>query len=243
MALATSKPGFRQPTFHKAGYANFLNLTSSRVLNHALNTPLSTLNLAVDLLDESLEKNRNKRYLHQLKLALKQLRGLLDYVKGKEIIKIQQFDILHATQEVAILYRQQGVYITITPAHSKNKYRITGPKILYQEAISCLISNAIQAYPVCATGIPIILACRQNKWSVRVDVIDLGKGMTKWQQFYALAHGLKLNNQEKGLGLPFAKNIIEDNFRGRFWLRSTIDSGTRVSIVIPKEIKRSTKQT
>lgn len=235
VAQATLKNQVSLGHSQNARYFNFLDLTSARVLSHALDTPLSTLNLTVNLLGESLEKKLNKRYLHQLKVALEQLKGLLDLVNGKNILQNKEFDVLRATQEVAILFRERGLYITITPAKSQNRYRVTGPKLLFQEALSCLISNAIQAYSQKLIGVPIVVACKQNQTVIRIDIIDLGKGMTKIQQIAAFIPGISFKGQ-KGIGLPFAKQIIESDFKGSFRLDSVLGRGTRVSMILPKKI-------
>jgi len=234
VALAALKNQVSKTHSGNAHYSSLLDLSTARVFNHALDTPLSTLNLTVDLLDESLKKKHNKRYLHQLKVALEQLKALLSLVNGKRAIKRQEFDVLSATQEVAILFRERGIFLTITPNKSCGKFSTFGPKLLFQEALSCLISNAIQAYNQQISGIPIVVACKQNHSAIRLDIIDLGKGMSKWQQMAILIPGVSFKGPDRGIGLPFAKRVIENTFQGQFCLDSVVGRGTRVSIILPK---------
>lgn len=45
-------------------------------------------------------------------------------------------------------------------------------------------------------------------------------------------------NQNRGWGLPFAKQVIEKHFKGKLDIISIFERGTRVTILLPAQIRK-----
>ena len=77
---------------------------------------------------------------------------------------------------------------------------------------------------------------------VQISVIDNGPGIRGediekiFDKFYSVKKARLEGKKSTGLGLPITKEIIELH-KGRVWVDSQVDRGTRFSFTLPKDIR------
>ncbi len=105
----------------------------------------------------------------------------------------------------------------------------------FERAIQNIIKNAIN---YTANNGKIIIDIAEQKSLIIIKIVDTGVGISEsdlphvFDRFYKASHS-RNDNSGSGLGLPIAKQIIEQH-RGSISIESKIDIGTTVIIKIPK---------
>ena len=217
--------------------SELIKLSTSKIFCHAIATPLSVLNLSISLLRETKLSKKQNLYLDRINSAIEYIGDLVSQISFvDEPTKKNRFDLDQAvSQIIALLEDNYSIITQISSYQNKERCYLLGPKILFQEAVSCILSNAIQAYPNSNLPKPIMVATHlQDQW-VRLDIIDLGQGMNKQQLKNAYLPGLSSKDTNRGWGLPFAKQVVELQFKGKFEIVSFANRGTRVTMLFPRE--------
>jgi signal transduction histidine kinase len=112
---------------------------------------------------------------------------------------------------------------------------LAGDEARLREALSCLVHNAIKFTP--AGGRVSVSAAVEGE-SLALRIRDTGVGMKEedvavvTRPFHRLRSALDGRHQGAGLGLPFARTIVELH-GGRFSIASAPNAGTTVEIVLP----------
>jgi len=94
-------------------------------------------------------------------------------------------------------------------------------------ALSNIVNNAIEAQDLKSAQVEIHI--RKEAKYVVIEVVDFGSGMNEVMINRVLAGGVTTKNKGNGLGLSYAKKII-DNANGVLTLSSQLGHGTRVQI-------------
>jgi two-component system, NtrC family, sensor histidine kinase HydH len=89
--------------------------------------------------------------------------------------------------------------------------------------------NAIEAMP---KGGTLTIAAEQNDETVRLEITDTGTGIAEEEAKKILEPFYTTKAQGLGLGMPYAKKII-DQHGGTITLNSRIGEGTTISITLP----------
>jgi signal transduction histidine kinase len=98
------------------------------------------------------------------------------------------------------------------------------------QAISHILDNALMH---CESGCRVLLHGSGNRKTVLIAVADDGPGMDAGEQTLALNSNVKGGNGDGGLGLPFAKSLVESH-GGAFKLESQKGQGTSISMMLPR---------
>lgn len=196
-------------------------------LAHDLKTPLVTIRGLNSLLLLSKDVDKLTVYNNRIENAVSKMNEMISsflYSKSKQVIEIPvllnyiraQIPIEDESLKFDIIYDND------LPPIKANKVRIS-------RAIINLIENAI------------IVECRgvdkEIKINIYIDediiikIIDNGIGIKEvdLEQIWEIGHSTK---ETSGLGLPFAKQIIEEN-GGRIYLDSTYGVGTTLTVRLP----------
>jgi signal transduction histidine kinase len=108
-------------------------------------------------------------------------------------------------------------------------------RVLFQRAVSNLVSNAISHTPA---GGAVTVSARGGESGFEVEVADTGKGISEeaqahvFERFYRADQVRTATSGRLGLGLPITKSIV-DLHKGRIALASQIGRGTRISLSFP----------
>lgn len=103
-----------------------------------------------------------------------------------------------------------------------------------ERAISNIVQNAIK-YTQTGT---ITIDLKEKNQKVIITISDTGVGISEkdlpyvFDRFYKVEHSRNANSGS-GLGLPIAKMLVREH-RGKTHIESKVNSGTIVTITIPK---------
>jgi signal transduction histidine kinase/PAS domain-containing protein len=107
---------------------------------------------------------------------------------------------------------------------------LSGDERRLTQAIGHILDNAITH---CPRGARVLLHGSGNRKQVLIAVSDNGPGMNAGEQARALSGNVRKANGEGGLGLPFAKTLVESH-GGTLKLESQKGQGTTVSVLLPR---------
>lgn len=197
-----------------------------RVLRHACATPLSTLHLAHALSQQTSSVEDLKRLFDQVHQATNRLEQLIirHRLHNERVAKV---NLNQTLRSVANLFDRPDVRIDVISPHSRPLYYRCAPT-QFEEVMVCLLSNAVAAYDKNHQK-HIMVAIKQVTDRIVLVVTDVGMGMrlSWWQKpVSSKPHG--------GLGLHFAKRVVENHLGGQLIIKSVPWVGTRVILNLPR---------
>ena len=195
---------------------------------HEINTPLSIINLNIDL---SVNKYGENKYLKRIKSASKTLATIyddMDYLikKGRVSHKIQSIDVsdfiqnrVDYFQEIANLKNIQ-IATTLEP-----EIYYTFSKTKLQRIVDNTISNAIK-YSLDQTDVEIRLYKKENRLIFEVE--DHGVGIENVDKIFSRYYRENEAKGGFGIGLNIVKDIIDEEGI-ELDIKSKVRSGTTFS--------------
>jgi signal transduction histidine kinase len=208
-------------------FAEFGRLTGG--LLHDLVNPLTSASLSLELIGK-------KQRSHLVEQAQDNLQHLERYVQAarKQLQKesqIRAFTVeTELGQAVSILVRRANL-AKVTIELPSTKIDLVGDPVKFNQLITNLIANAIDAYVEAARPSPkrlIQVDTVPIKGGVRLTVTDWGGGIPAailpkiFTPFYSTKHG-----RGTGIGLAMVKEIAEEDFGGAIIATSTPRGRTR----------------
>jgi signal transduction histidine kinase len=118
--------------------------------------------------------------------------------------------------DVSLALGRQPIYVSVDESSIRG-------------ALMNLMLNAIEAMP---KGGTLTIAAEQNDETVRLEITDTGTGIAEEEAKKILEPFYTTKAQGLGLGMPYAKKII-DQHGGTITLNSRIGEGTTISITLP----------
>lgn len=215
-------------------------------VSHDLRTPLTSIRAMIEALADGVvtEPETVQRYYRTIQGQVESLSRLIDDLfelsqldTGQIRLNLEPVnlndlvsDVLETMQAQArardvLLQGRFGEDLPLVPAETAR----------IQRTLYNLVQNAIRHTPPNGS---ISIVTTRDPAGVRVDVVDTGEGISPtdlpyvFDQFY---RGEKSRSRETGgagLGLAIAKRIIEAH-RGRLWVESRPDRGSRFTFVLP----------
>lgn len=205
-------------------------------LIHALSTPVTNIllntQLAIDLCQQKRDPSNLSYYLEQSLLAGKYLQGV---IKNNDAnYTSNQFSIHTALMTVINLcqYARRQCQIIKYFAFDKN-LQIIGNQFNFQEALICLLNNAVESYQHLNPNKVIILTASHRESNFYLSITDGGVGMNWLQQKVATLPGISYKNKHTGVGLGFAKKVFCKDMGGQLKILSKTNRGTTISVSLP----------
>jgi two-component system, OmpR family, phosphate regulon sensor histidine kinase PhoR len=216
-------------------------------MTHELKTPISTISLASQLLNDKsipieaknldhlsrMIQDESKRLGYQVEKVLQ----MAIFDKGHLDLKIKQIDMLSILNNACSNFHLQvkSKEGSIVTDFRPMNYTVQGDEVHLTNAINNLIDNAIKYSP----HHPVIsVATRSKKGYLIVEVTDNGLGISKedqkriFEKFYRVPTGNVHNVKGFGLGLSYVKKIAEDH-GGRITLDSEPGKGSSFRLWLP----------
>lgn len=213
-------------------------------VSHDLRTPLTSLRLLTQALDDDLvDADTARRYVQTMGVNIEALGTLIDDLF--ELSRLDAGDFAWTTeavplaeliQETMIAMRAEadarGVAMSaeITPGLAPAR---ANPEKL-QRVLANLLQNAIHHTPPDGS---VLVTAQQSGGAVNVEVCDTGEGIAAadrpriFEPFYRGGEDAARTSPGSGLGLAISRAIVEAH-GGRIWLADTSD-GTRVNFTLP----------
>lgn len=216
-------------------------------MTHELKTPISTISLAAQMLQDKSLPNTSKNYDYLSKIVgdeSKRLGFLVEKVlqmaifdKGKLKLKTKEIDVHAIAGKVCDNLQLQisSRKGTLERAFLAEKCNIFADEVHITNIIANLLDNALKY----SKETPMIRLSTYNKdQGIVIEVRDNGIGISKenikriFEQFYRVPTGNVHNVKGFGLGLSYVKKIVEAH-GGEIWAESELGSGSTFSIYIP----------
>lgn len=216
--------------WHGFGLIDSMQLQERVVFTHACKTPLTIALCNLELASSS-EKLPVEylEHIDQVKKAVERLGALLVAV-NQQHEDDSSFPVATAVREVVTLLQTKTKTVSVEQVGVSSTC-IAGNKLYFQEALSCLVTNAFEAYPE-QQNQHVTISLRIVNNLLYIHIIDYAKGMSAVAKFFASIQGVTFKKEGKGIGLNFAKQTIEQ-LKGKMRITSEPDCGTRVVIALP----------
>lgn len=165
-----------------------------------------------------------------LRLTRMKLTGRLEVERFS--LKNCLFNALSAVQNRA---RSKG--ITVTHFIEPTVDEVLGEEVLIEETATNILFNAVKYTP---EGGAVSLEARDDGWFIRISVTDTGIGVPEaditriFEEFYRADNARASERDGTGLGLAFAKQVIEKH-GGHIWAENNPGGGSTFVFTLPKE--------
>ena len=200
----------------------------SLYLQHAVASRIVVLKSCVEVMQNS---NVRRRELTRIRLAVAQLESLISELRADKS-KSYSCDARTTIKSLIALLQSSDCNIVFTDV-SVHKQQCSLPiqAIRLQEAITCLVNNALVANR--QQHLPVHVACYREHKRFRVTIRDFGPGMNTWVKSLVFLPLFSLTKNGTGLGLSFARTVIETELKGSIKLFTDPAYGTLVECIIP----------
>ncbi|SAL32058.1 histidine kinase [Caballeronia cordobensis] len=221
-------------------------------LAHDMRTPLANLQAAAqvalsqeraadeyrDVIESSIDE------FQRLSRMIEDMLFIARSERADALLNIQRLDAAQEAQRLAGFYESlaQDVGVEI---HVSGQARVDADLLLFQRALSNLISNAIAHAP---KGTVINVECKEGADWTTVSVSDTGAGIAAqhidriFDRFYRVDPSRHSRSSSSGLGLAIVKSIMEShggscgvqsqpNVRTRFWLAFPNDTKEPANLI------------
>ena len=214
-------------------------------VSHDLRTPLTSLRLLADAIEDDLvDRETRRRYLEQMSVHISSLSALIEDLF--ELSRLEAGDIQWSVQQVALDELVEETVEAMRPhAHEKRvvvRAMVDGtlaparanPEKL-QRVLFNLIQNAIRHTP--ADG-SVTVAAESLADRVEVEVADTGAGIAAvdreriFEPFFRGGDGGARSGESTGLGLTICRAIVEAH-GGEIWFADSTQ-GARVRFSLPR---------
>lgn len=208
---------------------------------HQLGTPLSSLYGWVELLrEEKKDDDFTQNICGELENDIARLKGVAERfnkIGSEPELTMQPLEPI-LQQVMDYMERrlpQLGKDVEVRRNIDKHIQAKVNPE-LFQWAIENLIKNAMDAINTGKDRAYVSIKLHRVENEVMVDVEDSGSGIPKKYHSEVFKPGYSTKKRGWGLGLSLTKRIIEEYHKAKvFILRSDVDKGTTVRIVLKSE--------
>ncbi len=216
-------------------------------VSHEFRTPLTSINMGVDILRQKLVGpltaaqeellTASKQDCDRLTKLVRELLQLSKLESGKiemreDLVAVRQV-IEGSLQAYQLPFKEKGVELRINI--DPDLPMLTGDEQQFSWVISNLVNNALR-YTGSGGFVEVDAAAEGDH--LRLRVRDTGRGIPAeyidkiFDKFVQVKHSLNSTPGSVGLGLAIAKEIVE-MYGGKIWVESQVDKGTTFSIQLP----------
>ncbi|MDR0815143.1 MAG: HAMP domain-containing histidine kinase [Bacteroidales bacterium] len=218
-------------------------------VTHELKTPISTISLASQMLNDKSIPNVSKNYDHlstviadeskRLSQQVEKILQMAIFDRGKVVLKFKELDLHElvnlAVRNMLIQIKNKNGHI-VTNLNAENAIAEVD-EVHFTNVLFNLMDNAAKY----SKGSPeITVTTFNNHDKVCVSVKDNGIGISKAEQkrifdrFYRVSTGNVHNVKGFGLGLAYVKNVV-DSHHGNIQVDSDLGQGTCFTVSIPRQ--------
>ncbi len=217
-------------------------------MTHELKTPISTISLASQMLEDGSVTNTPKTIEHiskvinqeskRLSFQVEKVLQMAVFNEGRLKFKFKEFDVNEMIRTVTGNFelRVKNKNGTLTTEITAEYPVVKGDEVHITNVIFNLLDNAVKY----SKEIPDIKVSTENrKGFVVISVQDKGIGISKehlaqiFDRFYRVPTGNVHNVKGFGLGLSYVKKIV-DSHNGKIKVESAVNKGTKFSILFPQ---------
>lgn len=217
-------------------------------MTHELKTPISTISLASQMLQDGSVTNTPTTIEHvskvinqeskRLSFQVEKVLQMAVFNEGRLKLKYKEFDLNKTIKTVVTNFelRVKNKDGELTSEINADSPLIKGDEVHLTNVVFNLLDNAVKY----SNGTPQIKVTTESKKEhVQITVEDKGIGISKehhaqiFDRFYRVPTGNVHNVKGFGLGLSYVKKIV-DLHNGKIKVESAVNKGTKFSILLPK---------
>ncbi len=217
-------------------YPLFSTNTSAELMlfKHMLATPLTSLQLCLqDSQASQLLPLHNQSWARQAHLALQRMTDVMTFFTNPAAIKQQPIPITTLIADLRSLFSHNAHEVTIKLLMQKPaSLTIYGNKFLLEEALLCIIKNSFESYTK-HEGKHVIITLWQKNKNLYIAIRDYGCGIQHWNKWLLQLPFVTSKKHGSGIGIPFARRVIETSFQGSLTLYAAPCRGTEVICMLP----------
>jgi NtrC-family two-component system sensor histidine kinase KinB len=216
-------------------------------VSHEFRTPLTSINMTVDILSKEVVGSINDRQRELLDAAkddcerlgklVKELLDLSRLEARQQGMKTESFNIRELLEEsvrsLRLPFKEKRISLAITV--DADVPPVTGNRQQFTWVITNLASNALRFTP---EGGSVQITAMKQQNAVCVAVTDTGPGIppeaqsTIFDKFVQIKEPAETTPGSVGLGLAIAREVVEAH-EGRIWVESSGGSGSTFCFTIP----------
>jgi signal transduction histidine kinase len=221
-------------------------------VTHELKTPISTISLASQMLNDKSISNLSKNYDHLSTVIADESRRVSQQVekilqmaifdRGKAVLKFKELDVNElvnmAVRNMLIHIKNRNGQI-VKNLDAENAFAEVD-EVHFTNVLFNLMDNAVKY----SKSSPDITVTTFNAHGcICISVQDKGIGINKadqkriFDQFYRVSTGNVHNVKGFGLGLAYVKNVV-DSHHGKIQVESELGQGTCFTVSIPHKQSR-----
>jgi signal transduction histidine kinase len=219
----------------QANLSDFIDDRSKMLaaISHDLRTPITSLRLRLEFIEESEDKQRILETVNQME---KMLKATLDFAKDDAQKESQQnLEVISLLAAICDDYRDQGVDIVLK---SQDKLIFRLWPIAFRRVIENIVNNSI-AYGKDISGeIHIIIEVELHDKNLMLSISDTGQGIDEnlfeevIKPFVRLDKARNTQDSSVGLGLAISHSIIKAH-AGKITFSNLDAGGLKIDICIP----------
>lgn len=208
------------------------------LFTHMLATPLTSLQFC---LHDSSTPNAssllpNQNFEKNLAISLQRINDIFYFFTSTKNPSKQLFTLSELVTTLHNLFPEFSGSIDFCYLENGEQNLTTiqlyGNKFLLEEALLCLIKNSLESYKFDEMRcVKITFWMRESK--IYISIKDYGAGMTTFQKLICQLPSISFKRFGSGIGLSFAKSVIEQLYHGKLVLTSIQNLGTEVICIIP----------
>ncbi len=222
-------------------------------MTHELKTPISTISLASQMLQDETITTTPKTIAHiskvinqeskRLGYQVEKVLQMAIFNEGRLKLRFHEFDLnelvrnVIASFEIRIKNRNGILHVNL----EEIEHKIVGDEVHITNVVFNLLDNAVKY----SHEIPeITVETGSGRDSVFISVADKGIGIPKehldqiFERFFRVPTGNVHNVKGFGLGLSYVKKIV-DAHNGKIAVESSVNKGTKFSIYFPLNNKNN----
>lgn len=193
-------------------------------LLHDLANYLTVLTLDIENLRNSQDKH-NASTVERAQQTISYIDTMVEDVRSQlhgEPNKAPSFNVVRALNDVTGVLRgkaeQSHVTLDWNAPHLAKQFEVAGDKTRFNQVITTLICNAIDAYASRSSDSRVIIQAERKGATISVSVRDQGKGIpdSVRSELFKKLQSSKMSGM--GIGLFLAKQIVERHLRGSLTL-------------------------
>lgn len=225
------------------------------IISHQLRTPLSVVKGYLESLAEGdlgkLEPTQQEYVDDALKINRETIKMANDYLDAARLdaeaieVSPEEVDMLEivqgAVEKLKILAKAYNCDLILNPPNEKI-YPVNADKIKIKQVVENIVANALKYTSGKGSA---TISLEDDKDFVTFVCEDTGIGIPADQiddlftKFFRAKNVIHKDTKGSGLGLFFAKSIIEA-LKGKIWVESEENKGTKVLFKLPKYKKNGT---
>ena len=210
----------------------------SKETAHQLGTPISSLEAWMELF--KLREPDHEEYIDEMSKDINRLKIIAErFSKIGSKPELSEAEILPVVSSaVSYMRKRTSKHVDISlVSQIDDHYKMSINVPLFEWVIENLCKNAVDSMSGKSGKIAVKISA--NRLFCEIDVTDTGSGIPKSKWSTIFKSGYTTKKRGWGLGLSFAKRIIEEYHDGKIYVKNSEDGkGTTFAILLFKNQKR-----